>query len=171
MSSTLPSLLDRQLEQLNEAGRGLKTTTRVCIIGKLADGVSATSFSSWCQSAITSSTSGLLILLPNAWIQTIEGPQEDIPPLLRLLNDSSHVSAARVISSQEDIPGRCFPHWTSVEANAQRSNYAEIEGEDGIAELLADTSIGALRCTILLAQPVIWYAHVCDTIFRSLHVP
>ncbi len=141
----MPStLLDVHLEQLESSGKGLETMTRVCLMGKLAPGTSASSFSSWCQTQLApagGSITGLLVLLPEAWVQTIEGPAADIPPFLHALRHCSQLRSSTVLAAQEDVRSRYFPHWTSAEAVVVRSNYAEIEA-DGVPGLIADTVIG-----------------------------
>jgi len=141
------TLLDSHIEQLEASGKGLKTMTRMCLIGRLAPGSSAAAFSSWCETALApagGSITGLLLLLPDGWVQTIEGPQEEVPGFVRSLRDCTHLAASRVLSAQEDVRSRYFPHWSSAEASVQRSNYAEIEA-DGVPALLADTVIAMLK--------------------------
>lgn len=141
------NLLDTHLEALEASGKGLKTMTRVCVIGKLSAGASGSGFSSWCQKSLApsgDSVTGLLLLLPDGFVHTLEGPQADIPPFLQSLHLCDQLAECRIISSQEDVRSAYFPHWTSAEANVQRSNYAEID-EDGVPGLLADTAIGMMK--------------------------
>jgi hypothetical protein len=149
----MSSLLDVTLERVQAAGRGLQPLTRVSLIGRLAAGTSADAFAGACAEhckAPGRDLTGLLMLLPNGWIQTVEGSHQDILPYLRTL--AAHIADGKlakltVISSQEDIRSRYFSSWASKSVSAMRSNYMEYEGEAGLAALVSDTVIGV--CTRL----------------------
>lgn len=147
------SLLDVTLERVEAAGRGLQPLTRVSLIGRLAVGTSADAFAGVCAEhckAPGRDLTGLLMLLPNGWIQTVEGSHQDVLPYLRVLAAQfadGKLAKLSVISSQEDIRGRYFKSWASKSVSAQRSNYSEYDGEAGLAALVSDTVIGA--CTLL----------------------
>jgi hypothetical protein len=116
-------------------------------MGRLAAGTTAPSFSSWCEKALLpsgNSVTGLLVLLPEGWFQTIEGPAADIPPFLQALRHCSLLRSTTVLACQEDVRTRYFPHWSSAQAVVVRSNYAEIDA-DGLPKLIADTVVAMLK--------------------------
>ena len=142
------SLLDNALERITSAGRDLQPIVRVCLIGRLASGSSADTFSKWCGNEVKNSSevTGLLVQLPNSWIMTLEGPDPSLVPLLRTVLTQIAPGAAlakcTVIASQEDVRSRYFPSWASKAVSVQRSNYTEFEGDAQLAALLSDTAIG-----------------------------
>ena len=141
------TLLDVLMEHRESSGKGLQTMTRVCLMGRLAAGTTGPSFSSWCEKALLpsgNSVTGLLVLLPEGWFQTIEGPAEDIPPFLQALRHCSLLRSTTVLACQEDVRTRYFPHWSSAQAVVVRSNYAEIDA-DGLPKLIADTVVAMLK--------------------------
>ena len=95
----------------------------------------------------TGSIYGLLLMLPNGWVQTVEGPSVDLVPYLQAL--ATQLAAGgmciklTVIASQEDVRGRYFPTWAYKSTSAQRSNYAEIDSDAQMAGVLSDLAIGA----------------------------
>jgi len=145
------SLLDVALERLTDAGRELEPLMRVSLIGRLAAGSSADAFGKWCAEHCKqpAQLTGLLMMLPNGWVQTIEGPGADVVPYLHAMraqmSGSGMLAKAVVIAAQEDIRGRYFPSWAYKSASAQRSNYAEVETEAQLAAVVSDLAIGMLK--------------------------
>lgn len=143
------SLLDVTLERLEGAGRELQPLARVSLIGRVAAGTSADAFAASCgERCKVSGTAltGLLMLLPNGWIQTVEGSLQDILPYLHFLAAQfadGKLAKLSVISQQEDIRSRYFPSWQSKSVSAMRSNYMEYDGEEGLAALVSEAVIGA----------------------------
>lgn len=143
------SLVDTVLDKLQAAGRGLTPLTRVCLVGQLAPGTSASHFGDWCSNVTADhrDVTGLLLLLPTGWIQTIEGPAADVMPYLHAIAGQlgNLLSSVKVIGCQEDVRGRYFMEWAFTQANALRNNYAELDGESALPAMLADTVIGMLK--------------------------
>lgn len=144
----MSSLLDTVLDRLSSAGRSLQPITRVTLIGKLAPGTAAADFGSWCASFAgpSSGITGLLLVLPNAWIQTVEAPAAELTPYLRamqeLLITGDKLATVKVIASQEDVRSRYFPSFGFKSLSIQRSNFTEVDTDT--SPLIADTAIGAL---------------------------
>ena len=143
----MASLLDTVLDRLTAAGRSLQPITRVTLIGKLAPGTTADAFGAWCASFAgpSSGITGLLLVLPNAWIQTVEAPAAELTPYLRamqaLLITGDKLATVKVIASQEDVRSRYFPSFGFKSLSIQRSNFTEVDTDT--SPLIADTAIGA----------------------------
>lgn len=138
------SLLDTVLDRLTAAGRSLQPLTRVCLIGRLAPGSSADAFGSWCEGLCKpASITGLLLALPNGWIQTVEGPTAALVPYLRELEGTDRLVSVKVVAAQEDVRGQLFPYFTVKSLSIMRSNFTEVDTD--VSPLVADTAIGMLK--------------------------
>ena len=152
------TLLDTVLDGLVTAGRPLLTITRMCLIGKLSDGSSASAFAAWCDNYCRppAEITGLLLQLDGGWIMTVEGPTNDLLPFLRAmhtdLSPGGSLVTVKLVSQQEDVRSRFFPIWASHKASVIRSNYAEVEGEAMLTALLAETAISMLKIGKLLSK-------------------
>ena len=152
LSLMATSLLDTVTERLIKSGRGLETLSRVCLLGKLAPNQTNAAFGSWCQGqldAFDGRVTGLLLLMPPGWLFAFEGPPADMSAFMKILAPEvpGQLESVSILSCQEDIRSRCFPHWTCKETSVQRSNYAELESDgSSVPGLLADTVIGARGC-------------------------
>lgn len=144
------SLLSYSVAALEGASRSLQPITRVCLVGRLAPGAAAASFSSWCQAFTKppAQLTGLLLLLPTGWLQIVEGPPADVVSFVRAMEaqlaPGEHLSVAKVVSTQEDVRERFYPGWSSKSVSVVRTNYTDIsESEAALSAMLADTTIGA----------------------------
>jgi hypothetical protein len=145
------SLLDASLEHLEGAGHSLQLLTRVCLVGRCAPGSPAAAFASSCADLCKPPlVTGLLLMLPDGWLQTVEGPTASLVPFLRALDklqqQGEKLSAVKIVSVQEDVRARYFNSWGSKSVSVVRSNFMEIEGSDSAqAAMIADAAIGAPR--------------------------
>lgn len=145
------SLLDTVTDSLAAAGRPLVTLSRVCLVGKLSGVVPDATFKTWCETYVRSpaEVTGLLLLLDSGFLATIEGPTNDLLPLLKAmaeqLEPGGSLAAVKVVSQQEDVRSRYFPSWLSHKMSVVRSNYAELEVEGALTALLAETVIAMLK--------------------------
>ena len=150
-----PTLLDRSLELLEEAGLSLVPEARVCLVGQLAPGTTGATFGSWCEMTLKKAcptATGLLLMLPTGFLHTFEGPQPELSRFLKELAASGTLAAARVIAQQESVRTRYFPHWIAKEGSAMRSNYMELD-EDAVPALLAETAIGTALPLVKSTEP------------------
>ena len=145
------TLLDTTIERLTEADRSLLPLTRMTMAGKLADaGSDGPALASLLEGYAKppASVTGLLLLLEGGFIVTMEGSAGEILPMLRAMNvelGSGMLATCKVIAAQEDVRKRYFPSWSSTKMSVVRSNYAEIDGEAQLTQLLADTCIAMMK--------------------------
>jgi len=168
MQTRASSVLDSTLERLEGADRPLRTTTRMCLIGKLSGGDKE--FAQWCENYCRppAEVTGLLLQLDGGWIMTVEGTTNDILPFLRALamqlspdqqvldpDQPFRVATVKVVSQQEDVRARYYSSWLHHKISVVRSNYAEIEGEAMLTSLLSDTAVSMLKLgKVLQKSPV-----------------
>ena len=149
----MSSLLDVGLERLAAAERGLQPIARVCLVGSLSPGASADAFGAWCADFCKppAAVTGLLLLFPTGWLQTMEGPTADLLPLLHAmaaqLDPGAMLRTVSVISAQEDVRGRYFSTYVHRQVSAVRNNYCEIEegNDSAVPAFLSELAIGMLK--------------------------
>jgi hypothetical protein len=80
MATNAKSLLDLSLERLEAAGQTLETRTRMTLVGRLAPTAAADAFGMLCKEQFggEGQVTGLLLMMPNGWVQTIEGASSDL---------------------------------------------------------------------------------------------
>lgn len=143
-------MLDAVLARMAESGKSQETVGRVCLVGRLAEGSGAVAFKEWTAAAVNEAQragelTGLLMILPAAWILTVEGPLPAITALLRAIAQGDAMfNAIKVIASTEDVSRRYFQAWGAKQLSVQRNNFAEVDAS-GLPALIADTSIGMLK--------------------------
>jgi hypothetical protein len=143
------SLLAMNMDRLAQAGRSLEPTSRIIVLGKLAEGTSAEMFVSMHEQTLGEDVTGLLLMLPSGFAEMVEGPLAALRRVLRMLSSKGLVDNGKVAGFTEDVPARSFSCWSSKALDVQRSNFVEVgkgdAGEEQVAALLADLQIGFLK--------------------------
>ena len=143
------SLLAMTMDRLAQAGRSLEPTSRIIVLGKLAEGTSAEMFVSMHEQTLGEDVTGLLLMLPSGFAEMVEGPLVALRRVLRMLSSKGLVDNGKVAGFTEDVPARSFSCWSSKALDVQRSNFVEVgkgdAGEEQVAALLADLQIGFIK--------------------------
>ena len=158
-------MLEAKLERLDRTNRPQQPLSRMCLVGRAADGVSSEEVVEWHEQKVravqqhvmdmekvhgdsgdtSSAVTGLLICLPTGWLHVVECSHTTLSELLLAFNDGvDKLKGVKVVASTDDIAGRAFVNWSHKQLDVQRGNFQEIDAAT-MPALLADTTISMLK--------------------------
>ena len=160
-------MLEAKLERLDRTNRPQQPLSRMCLVGRAADGVSADEVVEWHETKVravqqhvmdlekahgdsgdtSSAVTGMLIYLPTGWLHVVECSHATLSELLLAFTDGVALDKLRdvkVVATTDDIAGRSFVNWSHKQLDVQRGNFQEVDATT-MPALLADTTISMLK--------------------------
>ncbi len=167
MAAERMSMLEAKLERLDRTNRPQQPLSRMCLVGRAADGVSADEVVEWHETKVravqqhvmdlekahgdsgdtSSAVTGMLICLPTGWLHVVECSHATLSELLLAFTDGVALDKLRdvkVVATTDDIAGRSFVNWSHKQLDVQRGNFQEVDATT-MPALLADTTISMLK--------------------------